>query len=84
MEHNFQQRCECKTSQNPQAHLSFQRLTEDAELKVEKINAGGHISCKKWELEHIHKRVEVFVLNYDTDETDIMKFSSGLTHNVAI
>ena len=39
---------------------------------------------KKRKLEHIHKRVEALVLNYDTGKTDIMNFLSGMAHNVAI
>ena len=62
----------------------FKDSQKDAELKVEKINAGEDISLKKRKLEHIHKRVEALVLNYDTGKTDIMNFLSGMAHNVAI
>ena len=42
--------------------------------KVDKINAGEDISPKKRILEHIHKRVEALVLNYNIGKTDIMNF----------
>ena len=84
MEQNFQQRCECKISQYPETISHFKDLQNDPELKVEKMNAGEDISLKKRKLEHIHKRVEALVLDYDTGKTDIMNFLSGMAHNVAI
>ena len=40
--------------------------------------------AKKRKLEHIHKRVEALLLNYDTGKTEIMSFLLGMAHNVAI
>ena len=51
---------------------------EAAKLKME------YFVQKNGKLEHIHKRVEALVLNYDTGKTDIMNFLSGMAHNVAI
>ena len=68
----------------PKLISHFKDLQNDAELKVEKINAGEDISLKKRKLEHIHKRVEALMLNYDTGETDITNFSSETAHNLAI
>ena len=73
-----------KHPNTPKLIAHFKDSQKDAELKVEKINAGEDISCKKRKLEHIHKRVEALVLNYDTGKNDIMNFSSGMTHNVVI
>ena len=84
-------RCECfnnvvnvKHPKFPNLISHFKDSQKEAELKVEKINAGEDISCEKRYLEHIHKRVEALVLNYDTGKTDIMNFLSGMAHNVAI
>ena len=70
--------------QNQGKKNHFKDSHKDAELKVEKINAGEDIWCKKRKLEHIHERVEALVLNNDTGKTDILNFLSGMAHNVAI
>ena len=62
----------------------FKGSLKNAELKVEKINAGEDISCKKRKLEHFHKVVEALGLIHDTRKTDITNFLSQTPHNLAI
>ena len=68
----------------PKLISHFKDYQKNAELKVEKINAGEDISCKKRKLEHKHKGVEALELYYNTGKTNIKNFLSGMAHKVAI